>query len=60
MTSYHDLEEKVYKVTRLKPFTRIRVTVDWRKKEIFNTEALDVGLGFQVIHDWACVLGLMV
>ena len=60
MTSYHDIEEQVYKVIRLNPFMRIYVTVEWRKKEIIKTEASDVGLECQVIHDWAGGLGLMV
>ena len=60
MTSYHILEEQVYKGIRSKPFTRIHGTVDWIKKEILNTEASDMGLECQVSHDWAGGLVLMV
>ena len=34
--------------------------VNWRKKEILKTQASDVGLEFQVSHEWAGSLGLMV
>ena len=60
MTSYHDLEEQVYKGIRSKPFTRIHGTVDWRKKEILKTEASNVGFECQVSHNWAGGLGLTV
>ena len=60
MTSYHDLEEQVYKGIRSKPFTRIHSTVDWRKNEIIKTQASDVGLEYQFSHNWEGGLGLMV
>ena len=60
MTSYHDIEDQVYKGIRLNPFTIIHGTVDWRKKEILTAEASDVVLECRVSHDWAGALGLMV
>ena len=60
MTSYHDLEEQVYKGIRSNPFTRIHGTDNWRKKEIFNTEASYVVLECKLSHDWAGGIGLMV
>ena len=44
MTSYHDLEEQLYKGIRSKPSTRIHGTVNWRKKEILKAQASHVGL----------------
>ena len=60
MTSYHDLEEQVYKGIWSKPFTSIHVTVDWINKEILKIEESDVGLEYKVSHNWVGELGLMV
>ena len=60
MTSYHGLEKQVYKGIRSKPFTIIHGTVDWRKKDIFKTQASDVGLECQVSHNWSGGIGLTV
>ena len=60
MTSYHALEEQVYKGILSKSFTRIHGTVDLRKKEILKTEEPDMGMECQVSHDWAGGLDLTV
>ena len=44
----------------MNPFTIIHGTVEWRKKDVIKTEASDVGLEYQVSHNWAGGVGLMV
>ena len=60
MTSYHDLEDQVYKRVRAKPFTRIYGPPDWQKKELLKTQAQDAAMAEAVSYDWSGGMGLLV
>ena len=60
MTSYHDLEDQVYKRVRAKPFTRIYGPPDWQKKELLRTQAQDSEMEEAVSYDWSRGMGLLV
>ena len=53
MTSYHDLEDQVYKRVRAKPLMRIYCSPDWQKKELLKNQAQDAAMAEAVSYDWS-------